>query len=287
MASGVQSPSEAACFQGHLWHVASLFTPVICEQYFVAQMQHTLCIHLVFTRWWVSELSPPFSYCGQSCYGYSCTHMYFNTDFQFFAGINLAGLPRWLSGTQCACQCRRHRRCGFNPRSGRSPGAGNSNWLQYSCLGHPMDRGASQAIVHGASKSQTGLSTQAQLSSNINPGAELLDPMLIQCSHPGEHETASHDVTEKPDAHHFSGLFLLPEPCLSWRPPTKPVPNSAHFTHPPCSFQDAPGPWMQLHRRPLCLPGTSQAHLPSLRANRVQKQCTIKSDPVSTSGKHH
>jgi len=31
---------------------------------------------------------------------------------------------------------------------GRSPGEGNGNPLQYSCLGKPMDRGAWQAIVH-------------------------------------------------------------------------------------------------------------------------------------------
>ena len=41
---------------------------------------------------------------------------------------------------------------------GRSPGEGNGNPLQYSCLENPMDRGAWQAIVHGVSKSQTLLS---------------------------------------------------------------------------------------------------------------------------------
>ena len=35
---------------------------------------------------------------------------------------------------------------------GRSPGEGNGNLLQYSCLGNPMDRGAWRAIVHGAAK---------------------------------------------------------------------------------------------------------------------------------------
>ena len=34
-------------------------------------------------------------------------------------------------------------------RSGRSPGKGNGNLLQYSCLGNPMDRGAQQTTVHG------------------------------------------------------------------------------------------------------------------------------------------
>ena len=36
---------------------------------------------------------------------------------------------------------------------GRSPGEGNDNPLQYSCLGNPMDRGASGAIDHGVTKS--------------------------------------------------------------------------------------------------------------------------------------
>ena len=38
------------------------------------------------------------------------------------------------------------------PVSGRSPGEGNVNPLQYSCLKNPMDRGAWQAIVHGVQR---------------------------------------------------------------------------------------------------------------------------------------
>ena len=38
------------------------------------------------------------------------------------------------------------------PGSGRSPGEGNGNPLQCSCLGNPMDRGAWQATVHGITK---------------------------------------------------------------------------------------------------------------------------------------
>ena len=41
------------------------------------------------------------------------------------------------------------------PASGRSPGEGNDNPLQYSCLEIPMDRGAWQATVHGVAKSRT------------------------------------------------------------------------------------------------------------------------------------
>ena len=44
---------------------------------------------------------------------------------------------------------------GSFPGLGRSPGEGNDNPLQYSCLDNPMDRGAWQATVHGVTKSQT------------------------------------------------------------------------------------------------------------------------------------
>ena len=40
---------------------------------------------------------------------------------------------------------------------GRSPGGGNGNPIQYSCLENPMDRGAQWAIVHGVAKSRTRL----------------------------------------------------------------------------------------------------------------------------------
>ena len=43
---------------------------------------------------------------------------------------------------------------GLTPGSGRSPGEGNGNPLQYSCLENSMDRGARWAAVHGVSKSQ-------------------------------------------------------------------------------------------------------------------------------------
>ena len=48
------------------------------------------------------------------------------------------------------------------PGSGRSPGEGNGNPLQYSCLGNPMDRGACWATVHGIAKSWTQLTKHTQ-----------------------------------------------------------------------------------------------------------------------------
>ena len=48
---------------------------------------------------------------------------------------------------------------GLIPGSGRSPGEGNGNPLQYSCLENPMDGGAWRAtLVHGVVQSRTRLS---------------------------------------------------------------------------------------------------------------------------------
>ena len=44
---------------------------------------------------------------------------------------------------------------GLIPESGRCPGAGNGNPLQYSCLENPTDGGAWRATVHRVTKSQT------------------------------------------------------------------------------------------------------------------------------------
>ena len=46
---------------------------------------------------------------------------------------------------------------GLIPGSGRCPGEGNGNPLQYSCLGNPKDRGAWQATVHEVTESDMNL----------------------------------------------------------------------------------------------------------------------------------
>ena len=46
---------------------------------------------------------------------------------------------------------------GSIPGSGRSPGGGHGNPLQYSCLKNPMDKGSWQSTVHGITKSQIQL----------------------------------------------------------------------------------------------------------------------------------
>ena len=52
---------------------------------------------------------------------------------------------------------------GSIPGSGRSPGEGNGNPLQYSCLENPMDRGAWQATVHGVARVGHDLATEPSL----------------------------------------------------------------------------------------------------------------------------
>ena len=67
---------------------------------------------------------------------------------------NCEGLPDDSVSKESACNAGD---TGSVPGSGRFPGGGNSNLLQYSCLENPMDRGAWQVIVYGVSKSRTQL----------------------------------------------------------------------------------------------------------------------------------
>ena len=62
------------------------------------------------------------------------------------------GFPGGSDGKESACNAGD---LGSIPGLGRSPGEGNGNPLQYSCLESPMDRGAWRAAVHGVTKSQT------------------------------------------------------------------------------------------------------------------------------------
>ena len=61
----------------------------------------------------------------------------------------LPGFPGGSDGKESACN---EGDPGSIPGSGRSPGEGNGNTLQYPCLENPMDRGAWRAMVHGVTK---------------------------------------------------------------------------------------------------------------------------------------
>ena len=59
------------------------------------------------------------------------------------------GFPGSSDGKESACKAGDRD---STPGLGRSPGEGNGNPLQYSCLENPMDRGASWAPVHGVTR---------------------------------------------------------------------------------------------------------------------------------------
>ena len=66
------------------------------------------------------------------------------------------GFPGGTGGKEPTCKYRRLKSCGLNPWSGRSPGGGNGNPLQYSHgRENPMDKGAWQTTAHRVTKSQT------------------------------------------------------------------------------------------------------------------------------------
>ena len=59
---------------------------------------------------------------------------------------------------------------GSIPRSGRSPGEGNGNPLQYPCLKNPMDGGAWWAAIYGVAQSQTRLKRLSSSSRKLLEG---------------------------------------------------------------------------------------------------------------------
>ena len=77
----------------------------------------------------------------------------------FFSTLlyTMFGLPQWLKNPPASAGDTGD--AGLIPGSGKSPGGGNGNPLQYSCLEKSMDRGAWWATVHGVTKSQTWLIT--------------------------------------------------------------------------------------------------------------------------------
>ena len=82
---------------------------------------------------------------------------YRNTSSDFSRINQNRGFPGGSAGKESACHAGD---LGLIPGLGSSPGGGHGNLLRYSCLENPspLDRGASQATVHGVTVSQTPLS---------------------------------------------------------------------------------------------------------------------------------
>ena len=70
------------------------------------------------------------------------------------------GFPGGSEVKETACNAEN---LGLIPGSGRYPGEGNGNLLQYSCVGDPMDRRAWRAVVHGVANSWTWFSDQTTI----------------------------------------------------------------------------------------------------------------------------
>ena len=97
---------------------------------------------------------------------FGCLHHFFTLRSPFLFLISVwkvsfqfpaFGIPWGLSGKEPTLPCRSRRRLRFDPWSGRSPGEGNGNPFQCSCLEKPLDIGAWWATVLGVTESRTRL----------------------------------------------------------------------------------------------------------------------------------
>ena len=87
---------------------------------------------------------------------FSSNNQWVDDNYLIYYTYRRQGLPQWLSGKESGCNAG--NAVSF-PGSGRSPGGGNGNPLQYSCQENPwQDRGSWRATVCGVLESQTQLS---------------------------------------------------------------------------------------------------------------------------------
>ena len=77
--------------------------------------------------------------------------------FVLLFGYIILGFTGGSAGKESVCNARD---LGLIPGLGRSPGEGNGNPLQYSCLENPMDRGAWRATTRGVSRVSHDLATK-------------------------------------------------------------------------------------------------------------------------------
>ena len=101
------------------------------------------------------------------------------------------------------------------PESGRSPGEGNGNPLQYSCLGNPMGRGAWRATVHGGHKE---LDTTEQARTLISFFHQAHIPCVLIPESKADFPPNRHKIPTRLPGHHrrpqplTSNSVLVPSP---------------------------------------------------------------------------
>ena len=141
------------------------------------------------------------------------------------------GFPGGADGKAPACQCRKHRRRGFDPWGGKIPWRRAWQLIQYSCLENPTGRGVWRATIYSVAKSQTRLKwlstlagAQRQLRkliqgvkvwkgqnglNRISVKAQSLgNPYLPHSTHQAS-ESHTHQVCVSPCLEAFSAIFLL------------------------------------------------------------------------------
>ena len=164
------------------------------------------------------------------------------------------GFPGGSGGKESACNAEDPTSI---PESGRSPGEGNGNPLQYSCLENSTDRGTWWASVHSVTKSRTWLKDY-QFHSTL-PGIQRAgpgspsgvhrmpseDPSLLANCLPPRHTTLSDGCAELPSSSFLPGW-------LSCQPPARPgscCPGEWPHAVPPASWSRQPGGWCRTASR--------------------------------------
>ena len=123
----------------------------------------------------------------------------------------------WLWTSQVAlvvnnppANARDIRGVGSIPGSGRSPGEGNGNPLQYTCLGNPMDREAWWAAVHGVTRVRHDLVTKPPLPPEIESAPPALEGKVLTTDHQGSSLFFKvNSVPRSVSTHIFHLLFSL------------------------------------------------------------------------------
>ena len=105
--------------------------------------------------------------------------VFLNNSLKISVSLTLLGFP---GGSEVKASASSAGNPGSFPGSGRSPGEGSGNPLQYSCLENPMEGGAWWTAVHGVTKSRTRLSDFTYL---LNPDSvAITEVQKMRCSQP-------------------------------------------------------------------------------------------------------
>ena len=116
---------------------------------------------------WNTKELPSHYLCG--CYKFGLRHTAASSVNSTTASSKVSiAWHRFPGGSEVKASACNSGNLGLIPGSGRSPGEGNDNPLQYSCLENPVDGGVWWATVHGVSKSWTWLSERLNLKVSVS-----------------------------------------------------------------------------------------------------------------------